>query len=986
LIASRPSCAPRVPFSGQRRVLAQAASCGVLLGVWVHAAGQLPSARLDQVFPAGGQAGSQLDVVARGNDLDSPRELLFSSPHITAQVLTNSSPGEPATPTAARFRVVVDADARPGIYDARLAGRFGVSNPRAFVVGPFAEAIGNGTNHTAATAQRVGVGTTTNGRVAASHADWYVFTARAGQRLLIECLGRRIDSRLDPVVVLATTRGKELARSRNGDLVDYTAATDGDLTVTVFDELSLGGENHFYRLTIHDGPHVDLIMPPIWLPGERGRHAVFGRNLPGASRVEGLSAGGKPLDRLDVDIDWPPRRTADSAAPQGWLPAAPASLGVEGFPYHLATARGVANPYWLTFAHAPVLEAREPNDDPWQATKVQLPCEVAGQLYPGVDRDWFEFEARKGDVLWIEIVSQRLGSGTDPMVLCERALPSTADGQPKSADAAEHYDSDANPGGREFKLSSMDPVFRFEVKDDGPHRVLVRDQAFKARPDARRLYQLSIRKQTPGFSLAALPMAPPPANRDSKEMRLASLLLRRGSTAPVRVIARRRDGFDGEIRLAAEGLPDGVTCPETILRAGATTATLLLNAAAQAVDWAGPIRIQGRADIGGSQVIEDATAGTLMWDVGNYESEMIPSRRVARPYLGVCGTEETPFQLIAGTGATLETSVAGTVRVPVNVVRRGELIGSAKLSLGGHDALGIKELDLDVKATNAVFDVNLAESKLPAGMHQLYVFARAQVRYQKSESDARAAEAALKEAERIHAELTAESSKLAQAAQQAAKATAALEQTVSDLQKQFESKPKPGEPATAAPAAPRSTLTVELATAREMLARATDSKRTADAAAGEAATKTTEAAKRKDQAAERAKAAAKRELSEVFYSPPLALRVLPAPLTLTLATQRLETTRGRAVDLDATIARLFGFADAVALALDGPQDAKGVRASGITIAKEETQGRLRIEVAAELAAGEYSATVRAAVKFNGQDLHLDQPLTLVIRAEPASTP
>ena len=49
-----------------------------------------------------------------------------------------------------------------------------------------------------------------------------------------------------------------------------------------------------------------------------------------------------------------------------------------------------------------------------------LPCEYVGQFYPQTDRDWITFDAKKGEALWMEVFSQRLGLPTDPYLLVQQ--------------------------------------------------------------------------------------------------------------------------------------------------------------------------------------------------------------------------------------------------------------------------------------------------------------------------------------------------------------------------------------------------------------------------------------------------------------------------------------------------------------------------------------------------------------------------------------
>ena len=60
----------------------------------------------------------------------------------------------------------------------------------------------------------------------------------------------------------------------------------------------------------------------------------------------------------------------------------------------------------------------EPNNDGAHAQRIALPCDISGRFFPAADVDVFEFEAKKGDQWWIEVVSERFDLPTDPSLWC----------------------------------------------------------------------------------------------------------------------------------------------------------------------------------------------------------------------------------------------------------------------------------------------------------------------------------------------------------------------------------------------------------------------------------------------------------------------------------------------------------------------------------------------------------------------------------------
>ncbi len=120
-------------------------------------AAQLPAAQLHALFPCGGRQGTIVDVkLAGGSDTEGADRLVFSHPHITAVQKTRPAAffEQGPQPVPNEFTVAIHPDVPPGIYEARYAGRFGVSNPRAFVVGNLPERNEPADNHVARQGRR----------------------------------------------------------------------------------------------------------------------------------------------------------------------------------------------------------------------------------------------------------------------------------------------------------------------------------------------------------------------------------------------------------------------------------------------------------------------------------------------------------------------------------------------------------------------------------------------------------------------------------------------------------------------------------------------------------------------------------------------------------------------------------------------------------------------------------------------------------------
>lgn len=658
-------------------------------------AAELPSVRLDTLFPPAAKAGSEVEVAITGVDANDAKAVSFSHPGITA------------TPKDKGFVVKVAADVPSGVYDARVSGPSGISNPRAFVVGDLPHSVEPATNNNLAAAAELAVDSTVCGTANAAAADFFKFTAKSGQRLVVECDAAEIDSMLVPIVAVIDANSSEIAAGRRGEVVDFTAPRDGSYFIRVHDLTYAGGPNHFYRLTLSSGPHLDFIMPPSAKPGGKSKFTIFGRNLPGSSPANLAGHDGRPLERLEVEIDVPEK--ADVRV-DGL--ANPAAGGVPGFSYRLRTPR-TSNAVFIAFTALPIVAETEPNNTPEVAQKLAGACEVAGQYFPAADTDIYSFDAKQGEVWWVEIVSRRVENPTSPFLLIQR----------ENADVLEAYGSDINVGGARFNTATADPMLRFEVKEDGTYLIKTRDLFGASRKDPRNTYRLVLRQGAGDFELAAL-AEPPPEKKDDRSATPRAALVRADGTSGLKVLVFRRDGFGGPIDLFAENLPEGVTAAPARVAAGANEAVILLTGVEKPNPWAGAIRVVGKARVGDTDVVREARGGVVRWNVADSNNEAVRPRLTRDVALGV-SAEPAPVSIAAAEEKRWEIPAGGKVEIPLRVTRRGEFKEALKLRAAGPAGIEtLKEIDVAPADAKATLTLDLAAAKIAPGEHVVFLTAQ----------------------------------------------------------------------------------------------------------------------------------------------------------------------------------------------------------------------------------------------------------------------
>ena len=700
------------------------------------AAAQLPAPILNSIFPAGGQKGTKIEVTLSGLEIEDATQLQFTHSGLTAAPKTPADPS--AKPGSAKFSVNVAPDVPAGLYEVRVVTPYGISNPRAFQVGSLPEINETEPNNKLAASNDVALNSVVNGTTDAEGVDCFRFSAKQGQRVLLDCWGQRIDSKTDATMILYDAKGSELDRSLDvhgrDPFIDFTVPSDGQYVVEVHDFLYKGGPDYFYRLSLSTAPYIDFIYPCAGEPGKKSKFTLYGRNLPSGTPDPAVAVGGRVLDKLEVEIELPHDPLECQRMPvNGYVE--PRDAYQDAFAYRLTTPQGESNSANIFFAAAPVVLEQEPdNNDPAKAQKLTIPCEAVGQFNPKQDQDWYTFDAKKGDVLWLEVISQRLGLKTDPYMMIQR-VKLDAQGKEQISDVVEVDDyipeREKNQQPAPFDVATDDPIHKLTVTEDATYRVLLKDLYAGSRGSPLAAYRFSIRPETPDFRLLTVAQGPFD-DKNPQQVRVGSPIVFKGGATGIKVLANRRDGFDGEIRLALEGLPEGLSCGGAVLGPKMNTALLVVSAAENVAAWSGPVKIVGKAKIKDQKVVREARSAAMLWGIQNPQEEVLRTRMTQIVSLGVNTVDESPAMIQLGDAKPLEVKIGDKLTIPIKVTRRGEFKGSLKLK-----AVGLpKDLipgELDIAATAADGSITFeAKPMTPPGTYTFIVQASSPINYRKN--------------------------------------------------------------------------------------------------------------------------------------------------------------------------------------------------------------------------------------------------------------
>ncbi len=379
----------------------------------------------------------------------------------------------------------------------------------------------------------------------------------------------------------------------------------------------------------------------------------------------------------------------------------------------------------------------ETNDDGEHAQRITLPCDIAGRFYPAADADVFEFEAKKGEVWWIELASQRLGLPTDPTVLVQKVVKGKGSKDGKLTDVLQltdipspvrvssngyAYDGPAyNPG-------SADCLGKLAIKEDGLYRLQVSDLFGGTRSERDHVYRLVIRRAAPDFSLVAWALHMQLRNGDRNALS-KPIALRNGATMALEVIAIRRDGFNGDIELSMEGLPKGVRAKGLKIAAGKSRGLMLVTADPDAPRGYANATFVGRSTIGGTVVTRPCRLASFSWPIPDHWREFPNPRLLGDVPVSVSGIEQVPLS-IASEKSVVEAKEGEKLTIPLVLKRNSKFSGSKiKMRAIGCRFERVPAFDLPIQADRSQVVLDLKKLKVKPGEYHLSCFGGGVVKY-----------------------------------------------------------------------------------------------------------------------------------------------------------------------------------------------------------------------------------------------------------------
>jgi len=383
----------------------------------------------------GGTLGSQVEISISGENIDGVNELLFSHPALTAKQKLDAD----GKPENNKYVVTIAADAPQGIHEALLMTRLGISSSRVFSVSTLPEVSQTPQTTNLAKAMSLNVPSVCNAVMSEKSIDHFAFEAQKGRRYVVNCDSRGIDSKLDAVLIIADSEGRDVIVERRGGAIDFTAEVDGKHIVKVHDLTFKGGPAYFYRLSVQE---LTLSDP-----------------APVFASTKTVSS-----------FSWPP---------QGLVAG---SLLSEIEPNNLqAQAQKISLPCDISGSFFPA-------------------ADVDTFEFDGVNGEtwWVEIASeRLGRPTDPSMIVQHVSISEGRELITDVVEFSDIASPVKLSSNGYAYDGPPYDGG------SLDILGKLEIKNDGVHRMQLSDLFGGTRIDERNVYRLIVRKAAPDFALAA---------------------------------------------------------------------------------------------------------------------------------------------------------------------------------------------------------------------------------------------------------------------------------------------------------------------------------------------------------------------------------------------------------------------------------------------------------------------------------------------------
>jgi len=348
------------------------------------------------LLPTGATRGQHIKVACYGRYLEDTHAVIWLDQSklggIDVDKIDTSKKGR------VTLHLHVKDDCALGQHLFQLHTRRGLTRAKAFRVSPLPSILERANHGTRATAQRIGLNMTVDGRILREEVDWYAVEADKGQHVRAEVEAVRLGFYdIDVELEVFDPDGRMVARFDDSSLgkadpvAHWTATKTGTYWLSLRDVAFRGSTAAAYRLHVGTFPRPIGLLPAGGRPGERIEVQLIGDSEPATSHVQLPQRVG--MHDVFVSVAGQPCPT-------------PVRVRVDDSPSYI--------------------EGATPEDAP------KTPCAFHGILAKPGEEDRFAFQATKGRRLLIHALARTLRSPLDAVLIIRdakgKAITSNDDG------------------------------------------------------------------------------------------------------------------------------------------------------------------------------------------------------------------------------------------------------------------------------------------------------------------------------------------------------------------------------------------------------------------------------------------------------------------------------------------------------------------------------------------------------------------------------
>ena len=519
--------------------------------------------------------------------------------HITTVLLNSRRRRQPNRQIAESVfvEITIAPDAEPGNRELRIETSLGLTNPMVFQVGHLPEIRELEPNNQKAIPdlpnipKKVNVPEVKpleppvllNGQIMPGDVDRFRFTAKKGQKLVIQAQARSLIPYLADAVpgwfqatlALYDSKSSEVAfvddyRFNPDPVLFYQIAQDDEYELEIRDSIYRGREDFIYRIAVSEQPFITEIFP-----------------LGGRQNTE-TKATVKAFNLLQTELNLDTQTDGDS---------------IRQTVYN--NGKEYSNPITYAVDNLPECNETESNNSINDAQQVELPMIINGRIDTVDDIDVFGFKGRTGEKIVAEVYARRLNSPLDSVLRLTDQRGNVIEWNDDYMIKDSHLHKDITG----LVTHHADSYLITELPKNGIYYMHLADsQNHGGEPFA---YRLRIAKPQGDFALRVTP---------------SSLSTPAGGIIPICVHALRKDGFKGKIEIVLKDSP-GFKLHGQLVPADKDHVWMTLTTPKEAPEKPLNIQLQGRAQINGKTLTRPVVPAEDMMQAFLYR-HLVPSQEL----------------------------------------------------------------------------------------------------------------------------------------------------------------------------------------------------------------------------------------------------------------------------------------------------------------------------------------------------------------------